>query len=322
MGKETLSQEEIACLLQGDSDDGHRVIEETQTSDSWDPSGERAVTDSASPGEEEKQNTQLRRLLEHFANNLSEALSELLRTATQVDVACIKNAAYGEFLLRLDAPTCLASFRANEEDAPFALNVELSILFPMIERMLGGDLGAAAVQQRRLTDIEKRLATRIIELFLDELKAVWRQVDALGLEIAAVESNPCLVEAHACKEPVTNVQFELSLGQALGAMSLAVPRSMADNCESASGGARTHQTPSRDGQSKGSVRVAAVLAETTLPAADVEDLQVGDVIDTEKGTDDLLSVTVDGQPRFEGKPGILDGQKAVRIEPPSVHETQ
>ncbi|MBC8871135.1 MAG: flagellar motor switch protein FliM [Planctomycetes bacterium] len=322
MGKETLSQEEIACLLQGESSDEHRVIEETLTPDSREPAGQRAVTDIASPGEEEEQIAQLRELLEFFAHNLSEALSELLRAATRVEVGCIDRAAYGEFLMRLDAPTCLVSFCANDEHAPFALNVELSILFPMIERMLGGDLDTAATQQRPLTEIEKRLATRIVEMFLDELKGVWRQVDALGLEIASLESNPCLPGAQACAEPVAHIQFELSLGQARGTMSLAIPRSMADNCEPASGGARTRQTPSRDGQSKGAVRVAAVLAETKLAATDVKDLQVGDVIDTEKGTDDLLSVTMDGEPRFEAKPGILDGHKALRIEQPSVHETK
>ena len=322
MGKETLSQEEIACLLQGEASAGHRVTEETLAPASTEPAGQRVATDRASPSEDEVRSAQLGAFFEPFAHNLSAALSELLRAATRVDVASIKNAAYGGFLLRLDAPTCLATFRANDEDAPFALNVELSILFAMIERMLGGDLGAAAVQQRPLTDIEKRLATRIIELFLDELRAVWRQVDALGLEIAAVESNSCLAGAQACKEPVTHVQFELSLGQARGTMSLAIPSSLADNCEPASDGARIRQTPSRDGQSVGAVRVAVVLTETTLPAADVEDLQVGDVIDTEKDTDGLLSFTVDGQPRFEGKPGILDGHKAVRIEQPSVHETQ
>jgi flagellar motor switch protein FliM len=202
------------------------------------------------------------------------------------------------------------------------LNIELSILFPMIERMLGGELGAASIESRSLTEIERRLAIRIVELFLDEWKAVCKQVDSLDPETVTVDSSPCRAEALACKEAVTHTRFEVSLGQACGVISLVMPRSVADKCEPTEGDTSRYLASSPNGRAKDPVRVSVVLAETKFPAADVNDLQVGDVIDTDKGTDDSLEVTVDGEPRFKGKAGILDGHKAVRIEEDSIRETQ
>jgi flagellar motor switch protein FliM len=322
MGKETLTQEEIACLLQVDGTDSHQAISAASANGPNAGTDEHAIAAGTTSTAEEERITRLRALSEHLAYNLSGALSKLFRAETHVDVGNIDNLTYREFLLCLNDPICFITLRTTDERARFALNVEPAILFPMIERMLGGDLGAATIEPRPLTEIETRLAIRIVELFLCEWKAVCKQVDTLDLETVTVEGSPCRAEALGCKEVVVHTQFEISLGQAHGTVSLVIPRSIADNCEPTAGDTRRYQASSRDGRSEEPVHVSVVLSETKLPAADVSDLQVGDVIDTEKGTDDPLEVTVDGEARFEGKPGILDGHKAVRIEGPSVRETQ
>jgi flagellar motor switch protein FliM len=322
MGKETLSQEELACLLPGDGTAPYQTSEEAPGQ--WSEAGpdEHATAPIPISTDEEQRILRLRALSEHFAYNLSGALSDLFRAATHVNVGDIDNLTFGEFVLCLDDPTCLVTLHTADERASFVLHIEFSILFPMIERMLGGDLSTATIQRRPLTEIERRLAVRIVELFLDQWKAVCKRVDSLDLETVTVDSSPCRAVALACKETVMHIPFEMSLGNARGTVSLVIPRSIADNCEPSDGDGQRYQTPSHRGQSGAPVRVAVVLAETRLPAADIRDLQVGDVIDTEKATDDALEVTLDGEPQFKGKPGILDGHKAVRIEEPSVRETQ
>lgn len=322
MGRETLSQEEIACLMQDDSSNQHQAGDQASTLGSKAESDGIVTTPDAPSKSEQERVTKLRALAEHLAYNLSEALSESFRAPTNVTVGDIDDASFGEFVLCLDDPTCFVTLCTKDERATFVLNIELSILFPMIERMLGGDLGAASVEPRSLTEIERRLAIRIVELFLDEWKTVCKQANSLEPETMTVDSSPCRAEALACKEAVMHTRFEVSLGQACGAISLVMPRSVADKCEPLDGEASSYRASSRDGRSEDPVHVSVVLAETKLPAVDVNDLQVGDVIDIEKGTDDALDVTVDGEPRFKGKAGILDDHKAVRIEEGSVRETQ
>jgi len=314
MSKDVLSHEEMACLLQGQG------TAPGQMSSTPPVHGPRSGTDKHSTAtdaiatDEDEQILRVRALSEHLAYNLSEAFSEVFRAPTHVDVGSVEQISYGEFLLRLDDPTCLVTLRTKDERASFVMEIELSILFPMIERMLGGDLDTPTVQKRPLTEIERRLAIRIVELFLNEWKSVCKHMDALMPETVTVTSNPCRLEALACKEAVTHIQFVISLGQARGIVSLVVPRRITDNCEPSAIDTKRYQAASRSGRSEKTVCVAVVLADTKLAASDVSDLQVGDVIDTEKDADEPLAITVDGETRFEGTPGTSSGHKAVRIQ--------
>ena len=64
------------------------------------------------------------------------------------------------------------------------------------------------------------------------------------------------------------------------------------------------------------MELVAVLAEMQLPAREIRDLEVGDVIATDKPVSEPLAVTLDGQPVLQATPGTLDGRKAVRIQGP------
>ena len=43
------------------------------------------------------------------------------------------------------------------------------------------------------------------------------------------------------------------------------------------------------------------------------DLQVNDIINLDKGPEDLITITVDRVPKFMGYPGIIKGNRAVEI---------
>lgn len=320
MGREMLSQEEIAYLLQGDDSGSHQAVDAARGSEVG--AADRVIASGNMSEHDEERFRKIGAVAEHLAYNLSEAFSKLFRAATHVGVVDIDNATYGEFVLCLEDPTCFVTLCTKDERVSFFLNIELSILFPMIERMLGGDLDAASITPRSLTEIERRLAIRIVELFLEQWKTVCRQIDAVNPETVTVDSSPCRAEALACREAMIHTRFEVSLGQACGTLSLVMPRSVADHCEPSEGETRHDQASLRDSRSEDPIRVSVVLAETKLPATDVSDLQVGDVIDTERGIDGVLDVTVGGEVRFKGRAGVQDGHKAVRIEEDSVDETQ
>jgi flagellar motor switch protein FliM len=55
------------------------------------------------------------------------------------------------------------------------------------------------------------------------------------------------------------------------------------------------------------------LAETTLTTADLISLRVGDVIMTEKPSNEALEIMVENRPMFSGFPGLFKGHKAIRI---------
>jgi flagellar motor switch protein FliM len=60
--------------------------------------------------------------------------------------------------------------------------------------------------------------------------------------------------------------------------------------------------------------VSVILVRTRIPANDLANLEVGDVIPTEQRHDQPVQVAVDGRIRFLARPGEMDGRKAIRIE--------
>jgi flagellar motor switch protein FliM len=61
------------------------------------------------------------------------------------------------------------------------------------------------------------------------------------------------------------------------------------------------------------VQVSVHLPATRIDRRDVEELQVGEIITTDIGSDAPLRMQLDGIPRYQSQAGIVDGQLAVRI---------
>ncbi len=311
MGKETLTHDEIASLLPVESTDsrqtgnaapaGRQAAEPEHSSDSLSLCDQAAIT-------------RLRAMSGELACAVSAALSELMRATVVVEPSRVDHLTYGEFVLYRDHPTCFTLLQSDAAGGPFVLDIELSILFPMIERMLGGDLQATTPHSRPLTDIEKRLASRIAERYLQELQTIWQEMGTFGLTVASIESEPRKTEPLLSKEPVACIQLQVVIGSSRGAICLAVPWSVAENPRAFGSGEDDRQLASDDNLFGEEVELSAVLARTSIAATDIQSLQVGDVITTEINVGELLEVTVDGESRFRASPGVLNGHKAIRIE--------
>ena len=61
------------------------------------------------------------------------------------------------------------------------------------------------------------------------------------------------------------------------------------------------------------VEMVVNLARSTIRAVDLLNLQVGDVVTTEKDARSPIEIMVAGVGKFEGKPGAFKGKKAVEV---------
>ena len=80
----------------------------------------------------------LRTLHGGVARDFGAALSTMLRGPVDVRLAGVDQRSYGEFLDHLGTPTCFYVLNAAALDERVMLEIEPSILYPMIERLLGG----------------------------------------------------------------------------------------------------------------------------------------------------------------------------------------
>ena len=271
----------------------------------------------------------LQSLHEGFARNFGASLSALLRTMAESKLISVDQLTYSEFVYSLEIPTCFNLLRPQPLEGNWILDISPSILYPIIDRMLGGTPTAESLLKRPLSEIELRLTSRITSLFLRELKAAWAGTVALECELERVESNPQLVQIVPPNEVVILVSFELLMGKSRGMMNLCIPfntierigakltnNSWIGYASSKTSVAAQQQIQGLLGESR--VEVIVNLARSTLRAADLLNLQVGDIVTTEKDANSPLEIQVAGVGKFEGKPGAFKGRKAVEVIGPLV----
>ena len=267
----------------------------------------------------------LQSLHEGFGRNFGAAMSGLLRSIIEVKLTSVDQLTYSEFVFSLENPTCFNLLRAEPLEGNLILDINPSILYPIIDRLLGGGREGGLVARRPLTDIELRLVSRITNLFLEELRHAWENVIDLSLSVERVESNPQLVQIVPPNEVVVLISFELTLGELRGIMNLCIPfnsierigNKLSSNSWVSYG--RRGSNPETIQQISKNLRGALVqmtvhLAETKISTADLLGLRVGDIITTEKDVHHPLTVSVEGVPKFCARPGALKGRKAIQVD--------
>ncbi len=186
------------------------------------------------------------------------------------------------------------------------LDIEPAILYPMIDRLLGGR-GDEPPPGRPLSDIELPLAGRIVRLFLGQLQTAWKGILGLNFEILQVESNPRLLRVLPSDEMVVVAGFQLTIGELQGMIRLCLP------CRAMQRMGESHRQAASNCNGEALVDVAVTLATTPIAASELESLRVGDIIATETAVGSPAVVSIDGQPKFRGEPGVCQGRKAVRL---------
>jgi flagellar motor switch protein FliM len=114
------------------------------------------------------------------------------------------------------------------------------------------------------------------------------------------------------------------MGEIRGIMNLCIPfntiEPLMGNLSSDTWSAYTKRTADprqklnlQTGVGKGKVKMVVGLADTRLTAQEIMGLSVGDVIMTEKGSEQPLEVYIEGRALFQGSAGLLKGHKAIQI---------
>ena len=185
----------------------------------------------------------LRTLHERAAEHCSNALSHVLRRSTTVRLMGVDEIAYGDFVYSLEQPTFVCVLTGGESTARLALEINHSILFPLLDCLLGGkpDTSSMHVPHRELTEIERRLAARLVGVIVQQLATVWPNF-AAGEKtpehtskpasnlpanhyptIERVESDPAQARLVNSADRVVLVSFEIALGAARGLLNVCLP---------------------------------------------------------------------------------------------------
>ncbi|MGE4561719.1 MAG: flagellar motor switch protein FliM, partial [Rhodospirillales bacterium] len=175
-----LDQEEIDSLLGFDEGSG---TEDTRT-------GIEKILSSALVSYERLP------MLEVVFDRLVRLMSTSLRNFTsdnvEVSLDSIASIRFGDYLNSIPLPAMLSVFKAEEWDNFGLITVDSSLIYSMIDVLLGGRRGTAAmrIEGRPYTTIERNLVERMIRVILGDLSAAFEPLSPVAFRFDRLETNP------------------------------------------------------------------------------------------------------------------------------------
>ena len=261
-------------------------------------------------------------LHDRFAKNLSTSLSAFLRAMTNVSIMSVEQFTYSEFLMSLPDPTAFYSVAMPPLDGVGALEVNPTVAFAMVDRMLGGT-GDSPPPNRALTEIEQNVMDSVVKLVLEHLTETWRAITDVRFRIQGRETRPQMLQVTGPNEGVILLAFDIVVGEGRGMLSVSIPSAAIETMEEkvAEGWNRTKRQPSPVEVARLQANLGRValpvkaLLETRMSAREVLGLQEGDVVSLGHSAAAPVEIQVGGVRRFTGRLTCDDtGNTAVMIE--------
>lgn len=316
-----LSQEEIDALLEvvDEGEDAevlqkHNIIHQKQVT----------LYDFKRPNRVSKEQLRaFRSIHDKMARNLSSQISAIMRSIVEIQLHSVDQMTYGEFLMSLPSPTSFNVFSMKPMDGTGVLEINPSIAFPMIDRLLGGK-GDPYDNSREFSDIELNLLDTILRQIMQTLKDAWSPIAEIFPSVDAKESSANVVQIVAQNEIVIMVVMEIIIGHSSGMMNLCYPVISLETVLSRLGGRDLvfSETSSKKSRNKelqalvggAGVNISVFLGGVRLTLKEVLDLSVGDIIRLDRPADDTVVVNVDGKEKYLATLGLQRYRKTIKVK--------
>ncbi len=208
-----LNQEEIDSLL------GFSLADVSLN----DNSGIRAIINSAMVSYERLP------MLEIVFDRLVRLMTTSLRNFTsdnvEVSLDRITSVRFGDYLNSIPLPAILAVFKAEEWDNFGLVTVNSSLIYSIIDVLLGGRRGQTTirVEGRPYTTIETNLVKRMIEVVLADAELAFKPLSPVKFNIDRLETNPRFAAISRPANAAILVRLRIDMEDRGGTIELLLP---------------------------------------------------------------------------------------------------
>ena len=262
-------------------------------------------------------------LHDNFVRNLGSSLSAYLRSYLTVNLVSVEQLSYAEFLEGLPSPTCISSITMAPYEGNSVLELNPTIIFPILEMLLGGNGKNPSVVQREITEIEQTLLDGLFRIVLHDLTEAWHGVTSIDFKIETMEKEPQLLQILAPNEAVVAVGIELRLGDATGMMNMAMPaiiiKMMRQKFEQQWSVRKAESSENEQERMLRFLKEAVVEIDGRLEGAaftveDMLSLEEGDVLTFDHPLGRAVDCMINGRLKFKGQVVGAGNKKAFRVE--------
>ena len=268
-------------------------------------------------------------MLEIVFDRLVRIMSTSLRNFTsdnvEVSIDNIVSLRFGDYLNLIPLPAMLAVFRVEEWDNYGLLVVDSSMIYSVVDVLLGGRRGTAAmrIEGRPYTTIERNLVERLIRVVLADLSASFDPISHVTFRFERLEVNPRFATINRSSNAAILARLRVDMEDRGGKLELLLPYATLEPVRELLlqqfmgekfGRDSIWETHLAEELWNTEIELQAVLDEQVMQLADVMALKPGSriLLNTRPGA--LVQLRCGGAVLFEGKVGRRKSRVAVRIE--------
>ncbi len=163
-------------------------------------------------------------LHEKFALNVTNSLEVYLGTSIRLKMLSLEQLALQGYISGLASNTYLLPCALNVMENNFLMQMDIRLIFPMIDLLLGGAGTSASDEAHELTEIDEEIMQSITALIVKELDRSWR---ALNLSLTPGHCiKPALIsQVFPANEKLVLLMFEMTIGATTGFFKIVLPTS-------------------------------------------------------------------------------------------------
>ncbi len=315
MADRVLSQDEI--------DNVFKKLKEG-AADEEDPAKKAQIYDFRRPDRIAKDQLRAIHILhENFARSLASSLSAYLRAYVAVNLVSVEQISFMEFTQCLPSPTSLMALGMKPFDGTAVLEINPSLVFPILEMLLGGSGKVATKIVREVTEIEQSILEGLIRIILQDLRGAWHAVATMEFSIEAHETEPQLLQFLAPNEAVVAISMEVKIGDASGMMNIGIPsiivKMLRQKFDQQWSVRKTEATQDEHARMLRLIRPANLLLDArlqgpTMGVATLLDLTEGDVVAFDYPMERPVDIAINGKLKYRGEVVTTGRKRAFQIQ--------
>jgi flagellar motor switch protein FliM len=261
-------------------------------------------------------------LHDNFARNLASSLSGYLRAYVVVNLISVEQLSFAEFTQCLPSPTVLIALGMKPFDGNAVMELNPSLVFPLLEMLLGGS-GKGAALSRETTEIEQSILDTLFRIILHDLSQAWQTVANLTFSVEARETEPQLLQILSPNEAVVSIGLEIRIGDHTGLMNIGMPsivikmlRQRFDQQWSVrkADSSTAEQTQLLNLLKPTKLHLDARLDGPTLLVQDLMTLEPGHVLNFDHSIDKPIRLVVNGEGKYEGRLVATRNRKSFQVD--------
>jgi flagellar motor switch protein FliM len=218
-----LSQEEIDALLDVIEDEDDEILSTASSGNNHLPQRQITLYDFKRPNRVSRnQLRSVRTIHDKVARDVASKMSSVARSIVEIQLHSVDQMTYGEFLMSLPNPTMFNVFDIKPLSHSGVLEINPSIVYPIIDRLLGGK-GEPYDMRNEFTSLELELMEDVNNIILKSLEQSWKPLKEVSIDTVKTETSPNVVQPVAQNEIVVMVVMEMIIGHSSGMLNICYP---------------------------------------------------------------------------------------------------